>query len=151
MRRALFKIEEQELAVENLHALARRDYIDLVWPDRHAVLDLVDPRPRMRREQLHHLTAMIRREVLNDHESRATVRRHRREKTAQRLQSTRGSPEPHHIKVRCRPAVSRSSNYGWLLRLRLRSLARRGEFWFSLKRDRPQHQNLASTMPHPAG
>jgi hypothetical protein len=43
----------------------------------------------MCREQLHHLTAMIRREVLNDHESRTTLRRHRREKAAQRLQSTR--------------------------------------------------------------
>src|SRR5438552_6256776 len=128
MRRALFKIEEQELAVENLHALARRDYIDLVWPDRYAVLDLLDRRPRMRREQLHHLTPMIRREVLNDHESRATVRRHCGEKTAQRLQSTRGGPEPHHIKVRHRPAFSRRSNYALLLRLRLHSLVSRGGF-----------------------
>ena len=36
-------------------------------------------------EQLDHLTAMIRREMLNDHESRTALRRHRREKTAQRF------------------------------------------------------------------
>ena len=65
--------------------------------DHHAVLDLANRHRRMRCEQLDHLTAMSGREMLNDHESRTALRRRRREKIAERFQSTGRGPKPHHI------------------------------------------------------
>src|SRR5207249_10791724 len=59
-----------------------RSDIDMVWLDHHAVLDLANRHRRMRCEQLDHLTAMSRRQMLNDYESRTALRRHRREKIA---------------------------------------------------------------------
>src|SRR5437899_31464 len=88
----------------------------MVWLNHYAVLDLANRHRRMRCEQFHHLTAMSRREMLNDDEGRTAFRRHRREKIAERFQSTSRSPKPHHIESLHWFASHHRSSYGWFLR-----------------------------------
>ena len=94
-RRAFFRVTQEKPAPKNLHPLTRRNDIDMVWLDHHAVFDLANRHRRMRCEQLDHLTAMSRREMLNDYESRTALCRHRREKAWAAAATCLRRPKPH--------------------------------------------------------
>ncbi len=108
-------LAQEQPSARDDHLLLRRDQIDVVGLDRHAVLDEMDRQPGVSRQQLVHQALEVGREVLNDDEGHPGLARHVVEEAFERVEPPRRRADPHdarrHSRFLCvdhrRPAPSR--------------------------------------------
>ena len=86
-------LAQQQAPAGDDHLLLRRDQIDVVRLDQHAVLDEVDRQLGVPREELVHQALEVRRQVLDDHERHAGVLRHVVEEALERFEPAGGSAD----------------------------------------------------------
>ena len=89
-------LAEQQPAAGDDHLLLRRDQIDVVGLDQHAVLDELDRQLGVAPEQLVHQALEVRRQVLDDDERHLGVGREVVEEVLERFESAGGGADADH-------------------------------------------------------